>query len=92
MAIVALARRARIALRDLVQRLDAVILEEESRGVLLRRSMSSSTTGLGRISTQFFATSCLNSPGKGLRANIKAISTILVVALGRGYVADNFPR
>jgi len=33
MALAALASRVRMAVRDLVQRLDAVILEEESRGV-----------------------------------------------------------
>jgi hypothetical protein len=52
MALAAFARMVRIALRDLVQRLDAVILEGESSGVLLTRSLSSSTTGLGRIPTQ----------------------------------------
>jgi len=38
-----------------------------------------------------FAPNRLDSLGKGLRANIKAVSTVLVVALGGGgYVADNF--
>jgi len=55
MALVAMASRARIALRGLVQRLDAVILEKESMGVLLIRSLSTSTTGLGRIPTQSFS-------------------------------------
>ena len=52
MALAAFVNTVRIALRDLVQRLDAEILEGESRGVLLTRSLSSSTTGLGRIPTQ----------------------------------------
>jgi hypothetical protein len=52
MYLVALASRGRIALRDLVQRLDAAILEVESRGVLLPRSMIISTTVMGRIAMQ----------------------------------------
>jgi len=52
MTLAALASRVRMVLKDLVQMLDAMILEVESKGVLLTRSMSSSSTGLGRIPTQ----------------------------------------
>jgi len=41
-----------MVLKDLVQRLDAVIQEAESSGVLLTRRMSSSTTDLGIMPTQ----------------------------------------
>jgi len=51
MSLTVLGSLVRIVWRDLVQRLDAVVLEVESSGVLLTRCMSSSTMNLGRIST-----------------------------------------
>jgi len=66
MSLAALGSRVRIAFKDLDQKLDAVILEEESRGILLTWSMSSSTTGLSIILTQ----SC--SPPVASTAQVRA--------------------